>query len=37
MRVYHRNGAIRYMGMIPVGFFWLIIHAATYARSKDEV
>lgn len=22
--------------VIAVGFFWLIVHAARYARSKDE-
>lgn len=24
------------LGLILVGFFWLIMYAATYARSKDE-
>lgn len=24
------------LGAITVGFFWLIMYAATYARSKDE-
>jgi hypothetical protein len=24
------------LGAILVGFFWLIMYAATYARSKDE-
>ena len=24
------------LGVILVGFFWLIMYVATYARSKDE-
>ncbi len=24
------------LGAITVGFFWLIMYAASYARSKDE-
>lgn len=24
------------LGLILVGFFWLIMYAARYARSKDE-
>ena len=24
------------LGLILVGFFWLIMYAAQYARSKDE-
>jgi hypothetical protein len=24
------------LGLITIGFFWLIMYAAKYARSKDE-